>query len=105
MVISDRVAVAKTFREKLEGLLKSNKLDSLFMKTRWGVHTFGMKFPIDCLVLDGELTVKALRENMKPNCFFFWPPRYRNVLELPSGAIAGSGTRVGDKIEFSGAEM
>ena len=100
VAIHKDVRVAKTLKEKSEGLLKSGADAALFFKTRWGIHTFGMKFPIDCLVLDGDMKIVALRANVMPGRFFFWNPRYQNVLELPAGTMAHTGTEIGDAIKL-----
>lgn len=94
------VRAARTLAEKSEGLLKSGAEEALFLKTRWGVHTFGMRFPMDCLVMDDTMKITALRENLTPGHFFFWNPRYRNVLELPAGTISRTDTQVGDTVEL-----
>ncbi|MBI2278546.1 MAG: DUF192 domain-containing protein [Candidatus Brennerbacteria bacterium] len=99
-MLHENVRTARTFTEKSEGLLKSIADAALFLRTRWGVHTFGMKFSIDCLVMDGDMKVVALRENLAPGHFFFWNPHYRNVLELPAGTIVRTNTKVGDVIEL-----
>jgi uncharacterized membrane protein (UPF0127 family) len=101
-VIVENVSVAKTLLEEANGLLDKDEFSSVFLKTRWGIHTFGMKFPIDCVIADEELRVVSLRENLSPCRFFFWPPRHKNVLELPAGAISKSGTEKGDKLEMNG---
>lgn len=95
------VRMAHTLAEKSKGLLKSTADAALFLKTRWGVHTFGMKFPIDCLILDGGMKVVALRERLAPGHFFFWNPRYKNVLELPAGTISHTATEVGDVVQMA----
>lgn len=100
-VLHANVRTARTFTEKSEGLLKSTADAALFFRTRWGIHTFSMKFPIDCLVMDEEMKVVALRENLAPGRFFFWNPRYHNVLELPAGTIGRTGTEIGDAIELA----
>ncbi|MFH0806151.1 MAG: DUF192 domain-containing protein [Candidatus Brennerbacteria bacterium] len=100
IVLHEDVRVARTLAEKSKGLLKSGADAALFFKTRWGVHTFGMKFPIDCLVLDNNMEIVALRANFAPRHFFFWNPRYQNVLELPAGTIARTGTRIEDDINL-----
>lgn len=94
------VRMAHTLAEKSKGLLKSTADAALFLKTRWGVHTFGMKFPIDCLVMDGDMKVVALREKLVPRHFFFWSPRHKNVLELPAGTLSRTDTRLGDMVEL-----
>lgn len=99
-LIGEDVYFAKTLAEKTNGLLGKDKSSSIFLKTRWGIHTVGMKFPIDCLVLDGRLEVKALRENLKPGRFFFWWPGYKNVLELPARTVLNTRTQIGDILEM-----
>jgi uncharacterized protein len=47
------------------------------------VHTFGMRFPIDVLFLDGEDRVIELRRSVPP-CRVIRCPRAMAVLELPS---------------------
>jgi len=61
-----------------------------------GVHTFGMRFPIDVVVLDGRGIVRALKKNMPPKRFFFWSPLWKRILELPSG----SAIEIGDELKL-----
>ncbi len=98
VVLHENIHIARTFTEKSEGLLKSGADAALFFKTRWGIHTFGMKFPLDCLVMDDGMKVVALRANLAPGHLFFWSPRHQNVLEFPAGALARADTQVGDAI-------
>ncbi|MDP3974732.1 MAG: DUF192 domain-containing protein [Candidatus Jorgensenbacteria bacterium] len=100
MVLHENVRIARTLGEKSKGLLTSVADSALFFRTRWGIHTFGMKFPIDCLVMNDDMKIVALRTNFEPRRFFFWNPRYRNVLELPAGALARTDTEVGDTVEL-----
>ncbi len=99
-VLHENVRVANTLEEKTEGLLKSGADAALFFRTRCGLHTFGMRFPIDAVVMDNGMRVVVLRGNLAPGRFFFWNPRYQNVLELPAGTIVRTGTQVGDVIEL-----
>ena len=79
LVLAENILVASTLSEKSKGLIGRSGPAALFFKTRWGIHTFGMRFPIDCLVCDPNWEVKALRQNMPPNRFFFLPPPYINI--------------------------
>lgn len=97
-VLHENVRTAQTLIEQSRGLLKSGADAALFLKTRWGIHTFGMKFPIDCVVFDGQMKVVAFRANLAPGRFFFWNPRYQNVLELPAGTVSRTDTREGNVI-------
>lgn len=100
IILAEEVLAAETFSEKAKGLSGAEKPSALFFKTRWGIHTFGMKFPIDCVIFDDNFRVRALAENLRPDRFFFWNPKYKGVLELPTGVISKTGTKIGDMLEF-----
>jgi len=99
-LIGENIIVAENFKDKANGLSGKAEPAALFFKTRWGIHTFGVSFPIDCVVCDDSLKVRAIRENLKPNRFFFWSPAYKNVLELPAGTVSATATKIGDVLEF-----
>jgi uncharacterized membrane protein (UPF0127 family) len=99
-LLGEDIPFAKTFVDKANGLSGAEKPSALFFKTRWGIHTFGMKFNIDCVILDNALKVRATIENLKPRRFFFWNPSFKNVLELPAGTVSMTGTKIGDVLEF-----
>lgn len=89
-----------TWAGKSAGLINAEAARPIYFRTRWGAHTFFMKFPIDIVVLDEGQTVRILKEELKPWRFFFWNIAYRHVLELPAGMIRSSGIAVGDRLEF-----
>lgn len=63
------------------------KAETVYLETRWGIHTFFMKYPIDVFVLDDKDKVVKVKRNLKPWRVFFWNPRYYRVLETPVGKI------------------
>lgn len=69
-----------------KGLLGSQPQATLFY-TRFGIHTFGMNYPIDVVILDNKAIVQKIKENLQPNRFFFWNPLYKTVLELPEDTV------------------
>lgn len=81
------VRKAKNLKEKILGLIGKDEPQALMIKTRFGIHTFGVKFPIDVLILNNQNQVVSLKNNLKPNRVFFWNPLYDKVLELPKGTI------------------
>ena len=95
------VRLLKGFPDKSIGLLGSKKPYPVFFKTRFGIHTFGMKFPIDVLVLDADYKVVKLVEALQPNRIFLWSPRFDNVIELPQGEIQKHKIKTGDKITLN----
>jgi uncharacterized membrane protein (UPF0127 family) len=82
------VKFLRTPWEKFTGLIGQKNIYPIFFKTHFGIHTFGMKTPIDVLVLDKTNHVVALKTNLLPNHLFFWNPVYEKVLELPYGEIS-----------------
>ncbi len=100
VILSEDVLILKTLAEKASGLVDIDEPKAAFFKTRWGVHTFGMDRPLDCLILDDLGNVRRIKENLQPNKIFFWPPLWNGVVELPAGKIAETGTEIGDKISI-----
>ena len=103
-LLGKRIRVADTGLTRVVGLLCERELgngDGLLIVPSQGVHTWGMRFPIDVAVLDREWKVIALRTAMRPFRMtpIFW--RGAAVLELPKGVLDSTSTSVGDAIEFS----
>lgn len=102
-VLSENVAVADSLLARMRGLIgrpEPGAGESLWIKPCRGIHTIGMKFPIDVLFLDAKNTVVRIRENIPPNRCSAMAFRARTVLELPAGIVSVTNTRVGDTICF-----
>ncbi|GEM_PF-492260 len=99
-LISDNINGAKSFSDKLLGMHKKSNLGGLIFKTRFGIHTFFMKDPMDIVVLDNNFKVVKIGI-VKPNRLFFWHLKYRLVLELPQGAIKASKTECDDTLKIT----
>src|ERR1700747_3565467 len=102
-VLADCVEVADHGATRRKGLLGRSGLpagEGLWIVPCESVHTFGMKFPIDLVYLDRKKNVKKVRSDV---------PAWRlsaclsahSVLELASGTIHLTQTRLGDTLEFS----
>lgn len=83
---------------KIKGLTGEKKAYPVYFKTHFGIHTFGVKFPIDVLILDDDSRVVRLAKNLQPNRIFIWNPKYNRVIELPSGFIEKKQIILGEKI-------
>lgn len=94
------VKILKSFKDKVTGLINSKNAFSVLFKTRFGVHTFGLRFPIDVLVLDRENKVVKMSINLKQNRFFMWHPKFDTVIELPQGQIKTNNIKLGDIIKI-----
>jgi uncharacterized protein len=95
------VKTAKDLKEKAQGLIGVSKPFALMLETHFGIHTFGLKFPIDVLVLTNRNTVVSLKENLKPNRIFLWNPIYGKIIELPAGIISKNFIKINMPIDIS----
>lgn len=101
-VLADRALVADNSQSRRTGLLKHSGLEAgegLWIVPCEGVHTFGMKFPIDVVFIDKKRVVVKVRKNMVRRRVAF-SLRAHSVIELPVGVIAESGTQPGDQLEL-----
>lgn len=87
--------------QKMVGLIGRKAPQSLLIKTRFGIHTFGVRFPIDVLVLDKHGGVVRRKQSLLPNRVFFWNPQFDTVVELPQGTIQDKGIKKGDIVHLS----
>jgi uncharacterized protein len=101
-VLSEQAEVADTSRRRRTGLLKHDCLPpgcGLWIVPCEGIHTFGMKFPIDVVFLDRAKKVLKTRVDMGPRRLSLCL-RAHSVLELPAGTVAATRTQPGDRLEF-----
>jgi uncharacterized protein len=105
--LATKVRKADNFLTRLIGLLKRKHLgpeEALWLMPSKGIHTIGMKFPIDVLFLNRAHQVLGLMSGMLPYRVSAVHLRGYSVLELPNGTIKKSQTEVGDQLEISLAE-
>lgn len=101
--LSVDVTLAEGLFERMRGLMGRPEMkngEALWIRPCKGIHTFGMKFPIDVLFLDGENAVIRINENVRPYRFAPLVLGAKSVLELPSGTVSATATRVGDTVWF-----
>ena len=105
--LATKVRKADSFVTRMVGWLKRSKLgpeEALWLTPSKGIHTIGMKFPIDVVFLDKENRVLGLTSGMAPYRISGIQLRGYSVLELSSGTIRKSRTEVCDQLEISLAE-
>lgn len=85
--------------QKIRGLIGRNKRTYVF-KTRFGIHTFFLKFPIDVIILDRNKKAVIIKVGLKPNRIFFWNIKYDTVVELPKNSIQNSKTEKNDLLKL-----
>jgi len=99
--LSFRVKVADSIVSRLVGLLGKKSLSpdgGVWIVPANSVHTIGMLFPFDMVLIDKEFKVVGIRELVRP--FKITRPNFRaeSVLELPAHTIFKSRTEVGDQL-------
>jgi uncharacterized membrane protein (UPF0127 family) len=102
--LATKVRKADSFVTRLVGLLKRTQLgpeEALWLMPSKGIHTIGMKFPIDVVFLDKNSVVLATVSGLAPNRLTSVRWRGQSVLELPKGTLQKSRTEVGDQLEIS----
>ena len=106
-LLADRVVIANTSATRRTGLLKHGELaagEGLWIVPTEGVHTIGMKFPIDILFLSRNRTVLKACAAV-PSWRFALCLRAHSVLELPAGTIEKTSTAVGDQLVLATLEV
>lgn len=97
-VLASDLKVADSLSDRLFGLLKKNNPRTLLFKTRFGIHTFFLKEPIDILVINPKSKIVKVKKSLGTNKLFFWNPKYTKVVELPKNTIKNTETQVGDSL-------
>jgi uncharacterized membrane protein (UPF0127 family) len=102
--LATKVRKADSFLTRLVGLLKRTQLgpeEALWLMPSKGIHTIGMKFPIDVVFLDKNNVALLTVSGLAPNRITGVRWRVQSVLELPKGTLQKSRTEVGDQLEIS----
>ena len=96
-----RVKVADSILDRLVGLLGRRSLQpdsGVWIVPANAIHTIGMLFSFDLVLIDKDFRVVGLRELVRP-FRITWPERHaESVLELPAHTIFRSRTQIGDQL-------
>jgi uncharacterized protein len=103
-VVGTRIRVAGNALARFVGLLGTQSLEpgcGLLIDPSSGIHTFGMRFPIDVVSLDAHMRVLGTWEKLGPCRLAAVHWRTRRVLELPVGTIRTCRIEVSDQLCFN----
>jgi uncharacterized membrane protein (UPF0127 family) len=95
------VRIARSFWSRFKGLLGRRSLremEGLLFVPGGSIHTLGMRFSIDVIFLDAQMTVLRVSANVRPWRCALAPPHTRYVLELAAHAAAMCGVEAGQAI-------
>lgn len=99
--LSEHLEIADTMISRTIGLLGRQGLtgdEMLWIHRCNSIHTFFMKFAIDCVFLDKQMLVCALRSDVKPWRMVFPIFKARSVIEMGSGQIKSLNIQLGDQL-------
>lgn len=104
--LATRLRYAHTHWTRLRGLMGISAAEFVFGDGLWiapshGVHTLGMRFPIDVIFLDERSIVVSIEENLRPWRVTPITLEAVSVLELPAHTVCNAGTQIGDVIEIA----
>lgn len=101
ILITKNVNLAQSFWARGKGLLGRDQLgvdEGLWIRPCNNIHTFFMKFAIDCVFLDKSLTVVRVSSDVKPWKIVGPIWRASSVIEFPSGFASLNNIEVGDQL-------
>ena len=84
---------------RLTGLLGTSPSDrprAMYIHPCNGVHTFGMKYPLDIVFLGADGKTVRVTRNLSPNRITGYVPGAASVLEFPAGVLGDGEIRAGD---------
>jgi hypothetical protein len=88
--IARRVWIARSFKHRLLGLLRTKSLaedEALMLSPGGSIHTLGMRYPIDVAFLDRQLKILRLAPQLPPWRICYAPSKTKHVVELRAGMV------------------
>ena len=102
-VLVGQCEMATSLMARARGLLGHAPLtrgQGMLISPCQSIHTFFMSFPIDVAFLDRDLRIVRIIPSMPPWRLSPHLFKAHSVMELPAGALAATGTSVGDELVF-----
>lgn len=102
--LASQIKVANNAWSRMVGLIGQRNLDdnkAILIYPCQQIHTFFMSFPIDCLFINKEYQVLQCIESLNPWKVSKKVPGAWAVIELPSGVIQRTNTRVDDFLKIA----
>lgn len=100
-LLVDDVEVAESFFARGKGLLGRKNLEpntALWIKPCNNIHTFFMRFKIDCIFVDKKMKIERIASRVRPFKIVgpFW--KASSVFETPEGLAEKWNLQVGDQL-------
>ena len=82
-----KIIEAKTFFQKLKGLMFQKEFDYILKFKTTGIHTFFMKTNIDVILTDKNNRILYIYRNLKPNKIILPKKKVKYTYEMPVNYI------------------
>ena len=105
-ILGSRVLLLDNWWKRLRGFLGSpapEPGEGVILTPCTAVHMYGMRFKLDVVFLDERGVVVALYPELSPGSRTRVESSASHALELAAGAIAASGTELGDRVSWKPA--
>ena len=100
--LAERCRVASSARDRTVGLLATPAPgEPLLIERSPSIHMFFMRYPIDVVFVDKVARVTKVVPGLMPWRVVWWARGARDCLELPAGALRGTGTEAGDQLAIA----
>lgn len=103
LCIAQQTKVANHIWGRMLGLMGKRSLDehhALFIYPCQQIHTFFMRFPIDCVFINQDYKVIYLLEHVRPWRVSEKVSEAYGVIELASGVIQKTDINISDRLEI-----
>jgi uncharacterized membrane protein (UPF0127 family) len=100
ILLSD-LQIADQMWSRMKGLLGTKDLSEnsgLWLNPGNSIHTYFMKYAIDCVFLNSKLEIRKLVRNVEPGKLILPIWGARSVIEMKSGSIEKLGLQVGEQL-------
>lgn len=84
---SKKIKEAKTFFQKLKGLMFKKNFDYILKFKTNGIHTFFMKTKIDVVLTDKNGKILYIYKSLKPNRIILPKKHVTYTYEMPEGFV------------------
>ncbi len=99
--VLNELGIADNFFSRAKGLLGTNNLapgTGLWIHRCNSIHTFFMKYAIDCIFLDSEMKIVSLIPQVTPGKMVWPQPRALSVVEMAAGQLEKLNLKVGEEL-------
>ncbi|GAC1533837.1 MAG: hypothetical protein NVS2B17_02020 [Candidatus Velthaea sp.] len=102
-VIADRLERPTTWLKRNIGLIGRPALErgeGLWLERCWGIHTVGVRFPLDVLFLGDDFRVVGFARCVQPGRLALINAFSKHVIEMPAGTLDAADVLVGDRVRL-----